>query len=362
MGDWDFILAPATVTVRFRVDEVAMLTHSLRLLNIIPRMSGLGAWVTETAASMSADRLALNNIVCDVLEGVSMTSDAQTFPDLIAAVREADPDQFPSYLMGWMTEREDYAGDDVVLADDTAFVTYARSAMAEKIARGYEFDEAVWRDRYYYITHPHEARTAAVEHVTYMWAHYLRAEWRHVKPTLEEAKAVFSEMDYSNMNGFDIIEAVTGRNMRGHDKFTQRVKNAERFTFIPSAHIGPYIAWNPNPEQRELLLFFGARPPKNATVKSTELNRSELLVRLNALADETRLKILELLTQHHELCAQDFINMLELSQSSASRHLRQLTASGYVSERRRDVAKCYSLNEERIDDTICALKDFLRKS
>jgi DNA-binding transcriptional ArsR family regulator len=50
-----------------------------------------------------------------------------------------------------------------------------------------------------------------------------------------------------------------------------------------------------------------------------------------------------------------------LSQSSASRHLRQLTASGFLSERRRDVAKCYSLNKERIDDTMHALKDFLRK-
>ena len=66
-------------------------------------------------------------------------------------------------------------------------------------------------------------------------------------------------------------------------------------------------------------------------MKSTALSRSELLVRLNALADETRLKIIELLTQNEEMCAQDFITMLDLSQSSASRHLRQLTHGGRAS-------------------------------
>jgi hypothetical protein len=52
--------------------------------------------------------------------------------------------------------------------------------------------------------------------------------------------------------------------------------------------------------------------------------------------------------------------MLELSQSAASRHLRQLTATGYLVERRSQVAKCYSLNPARVDDTLRALKRFLR--
>jgi ArsR family transcriptional regulator, arsenate/arsenite/antimonite-responsive transcriptional repressor len=95
-------------------------------------------------------------------------------------------------------------------------------------------------------------------------------------------------------------------------------------------------------------------------VTSPALSRSELLVRLSALADDTRLQILELLTQHDELCAQDVIEMLDLSQSAASRHLRQLTATGYLLERRREVAKCYSLNPQRVDDTLRALKRFLR--
>ena len=53
---------------------------------------------------------------------------------------------------------------------------------------------------------------------------------------------------------------------------------------------------------------------------------------------------------------------LDLNQSAASRHLRQLSAAGYITERRRDVAKCYSLNRERINDTFRALDRFLTRS
>jgi ArsR family transcriptional regulator len=68
---------------------------------------------------------------------------------------------------------------------------------------------------------------------------------------------------------------------------------------------------------------------------------------MNALADDTRLRILEILTKHDELCAQDIIEELGLSQSSVSRHLSQLSATGFLVERRRDVNKCYSLNVDR---------------
>jgi len=98
-----------------------------------------------------------------------------------------------------------------------------------------------------------------------------------------------------------------------------------------------------------------------ALMRRAHVRRVEVVGPLSALADDTRLRILELLTKHDELCAQDVIEMLDLSQSAASRHLRQLTATGYLIERRREVAKCYSLNPQRVDDTLHALKRFLRK-
>jgi DNA-binding transcriptional ArsR family regulator len=52
------------------------------------------------------------------------------------------------------------------------------------------------------------------------------------------------------------------------------------------------------------------------------------------------------------------MEQLNLSQSAASRHLKQLSATGYLSERRCAGAKCYRLNPERIEATLRATAAF----
>ena len=52
---------------------------------------------------------------------------------------------------------------------------------------------------------------------------------------------------------------------------------------------------------------------------------------------------------------------LDLTQSATSRHLRQLSATGYVTERRREIAKCYTLSRERVRETFDALDRFLSR-
>ncbi len=55
---------------------------------------------------------------------------------------------------------------------------------------------------------------------------------------------------------------------------------------------------------------------------------------LKATADETRLRILYLLSAHGELCVCDIHETLGISQSRASRHLRTLREAGLVDDRR----------------------------
>ena len=53
-----------------------------------------------------------------------------------------------------------------------------------------------------------------------------------------------------------------------------------------------------------------------------------------SLADETRLKMLWLLMNREELCVCDIIDVLRITQSKASRHLRYLYHLGWVTDRR----------------------------
>jgi ArsR family transcriptional regulator len=68
-------------------------------------------------------------------------------------------------------------------------------------------------------------------------------------------------------------------------------------------------------------------------------NSAELF---KALADETRLRILNLLVRG-ELCVCDIMAVLDIGQSKASRHLAYLRNVGLVDDRRKGVWMYYSL-------------------
>ncbi len=61
------------------------------------------------------------------------------------------------------------------------------------------------------------------------------------------------------------------------------------------------------------------------------------------LADEARLKMLWLLFNHRELCVCDFMEVLGITQSKASRHLRILYRAGLVTDRRDGLWVYYAL-------------------
>ena len=63
-----------------------------------------------------------------------------------------------------------------------------------------------------------------------------------------------------------------------------------------------------------------------------------------AFADETRLRILSLLTRG-ELCVCDIVDALKIPQPKASRHLAYLRGAGLVRVRREGLWKHYSLVE-----------------
>ena len=76
------------------------------------------------------------------------------------------------------------------------------------------------------------------------------------------------------------------------------------------------------------------------------------------LADEARLNMLWLLLNHRELCVCDFMAVLEVTQSKASRHLRILHNAGLVTDRRAGLWIYYSL-QPAADDFVRAFLETL---
>lgn len=67
---------------------------------------------------------------------------------------------------------------------------------------------------------------------------------------------------------------------------------------------------------------------------------------VKSLEDETRLRIMALLLDAEELCVCDFMAVLQLPQSTVSRHLSHLKNAGWLSDRRAGVWIHYSLAKD----------------
>ncbi len=64
-----------------------------------------------------------------------------------------------------------------------------------------------------------------------------------------------------------------------------------------------------------------------------------------ALSDETRIHILALLLANKELCVCDFMNLLNITQSKASRHLRYMHHAGLLVDRREGIWIHYRISK-----------------
>ncbi len=365
MSDQEFILAPPTVKVNFALEPVLNQLNTLSLLNQAEDLSGFGQWVSNTLEAMSEERRHNNHMVLGVLLDWDDFIAQPDFEAGIEMVRQTDGEKMWGTILGHLEEKS--AGMDVHFDDDHEArvrddVDYYLDILKATVGKHYEqkgktLNLALYKEVHRLFKDPQQMVDLTVEHLTHMWEHYLKGDWEQSLPLLTESMMAFRQMDFRGQTAIDTIRMVTGRDLSG---YWTGLDNANNITFVPSAHIGPYVVFHGGHNKKaHNVLLFGARVPEGIS-RSQALGRAELLVRLNALADDTRLKILELMTQHDEVCAQDIITWLDLSQSSASRHLRQLTATGYINERRREVAKCYTLNRDRVDDTLFALKRFLK--
>ncbi len=195
-----------------------------------------------------------------------------------------------------------------------------------------------------------------ITHLRHMWNRYLVDEWTRVMPMLLDAVKAFRQIDFSEMSLLETAQFVTGQQLT-EGRWERLLEQSEQIIFVPSAHVGPYLGRFMDGKTAGVI--FGARLPEGVYIDAPDLSRAEILVRLGALADDTRLRILKLASDEGEKRSQDIMRQLNLSQSAASRHLKQLSATGYLTERRCEGAKCYEFNNDRIENTLNALLAFL---
>ncbi|WP_420643320.1 ArsR/SmtB family transcription factor [Candidatus Leptofilum sp.] len=355
----DIVRKPQQATIMVALEPVYHLLNSLMLLNKSEYLSGYGEWVTQTAVSLSPQQLHLNKLVLLGLHYAIVPnrswSSFEAYVDNLAA---HDPVALRNKILDAYESLSCKPGTPIVeraqvLSSAEAYLDYLYGRFPDE-----KIDEAIEREAYALMVDPPTMQQTIVNHLREMWQIILKPEWQRIQPMLQTSVTAFAHVDFSGMTPLEAARTVVGQDLPEHWEIMLGNEKVTQVVFVPSAHIGPYLGtFKPN---GAVWLIFGARLPEGTDVTSPDLSRSELLVRLNALADDTRLRILQIISEEGEQCSQDIINRLSLSQSAASRHLKQLSATGYLTERRRDGAKCYSLNPDRIEGILQALSYILK--
>jgi DNA-binding transcriptional ArsR family regulator len=165
------------------------------------------------------------------------------------------------------------------------------------------------------------------------WEQAYRDAWTETLGLMERSVA-FHRRQHYRLRFPDLFVAVTGR-LLPRD---QAGLAPERVRFVPSCYLGPYFTFLGR--GRRLVVFYNCRA---TPVEGQARGEPGLFPVLKALADETRLQIVEML-RGREMYAQQIVDRLEISQAAVSRHLKLLVRAEVLSVRREGCAKFYTIN------------------
>jgi hypothetical protein len=353
------IVQPQQQSVSVSLEPVHNALYSLTLLVRVGQISGLGEWVKNTYEALAPEERSTHRLV---IEGFHFAlfprNNWPSFEAYLDRLESVDPNVLYDRMLDAFVEMP-YLGDGIdqfqsagqALRSADDYVDFLIGRFGEEF-----IDAELERQAYTYVIDPAAMQTLIVSHLRMMWERFLAVEWRQVQPLLTEAVAAFTVNELDEMAFTEAFHFVTGQQLTDM-KWSIREEDFSRMVFVPSAHSGPYLG--KFHRGREFFVFFGARLPEGSTFHAPNLSRNELVVRLNALADDTRLRILRYVADNGEQRSQTIMSALDLTQSTASRQLTHLCATGYLSSRLCDGAKCYVLSEESLRDTMRAVLAYL---
>jgi DNA-binding transcriptional ArsR family regulator len=360
MADMTFIEPERKVRFRFSPEPAHNALCSFCLLG--ENREGMSEWVAETKAKMTPEQREKNRALCEAAAYLDNRS-WPSFPSWLDDLEKRDPRELvQSNLRKLLFKSRMYLGlhmelreAEELLRDRTAYISFCRDICSRADC---EFHEKECVQEHEELLDPAPKQKRMVSHFRMMWKTFLEEEWRRVEPTLMDSVAAFESLKMGGESLKEALPRIIDREAVP-ETWNPLLSHIREVVFIPSAHIGPYLLLIDGDEHTARIVG-RARIPAGATVRSAELSRSELLMRRSALGDESRLRILELISRAGESTTQDVMEKMHMSQSSASRHLSHLAATGYLMVRIAEGVKRFSLQSGRLDDTFQALKERLK--
>jgi len=345
------IAAKPPPQAHFVVSLPLSLMSAMSLVCVAPHFEGLSPWLSETRQRLAPPFLGEMALVLgfpgryqrfteQVYAALLSENPQLSYQEFVDRLRALPEDTFVGMahraIAGGATPSLSLAEVPVLLADLSRLEGYLRQADLDV-----DLDAAVTLLRDLAQLKPRFI--AAVER---FWQEVYQAEWLATLLLMERSVTYHRRQRYRL--GFpDLFMAVTGRLLpQAHADLAP-----EEVRFVPSCYIGPYFAFMR--PAGVLTVFYNCR---TMPVGERPGEKPGVFPLLKALADETRLQIVDML-RGREMYAQQIVERLDISQAAVSRHLRLMVSAGVLRVRREGGAKFYSLDPAALNH----LADVLRE-
>lgn len=199
------------------------------------------------------------------------------------------------------------------------------------------------------VADPEELKHRTLRLIDRYWHECYQDEYERALPEMQRA------VRYAQSMAHPVVQLAFSE-LTGHrlpDDLWEHIGEVERVTYCPSIHLGSfvqYIFYAP-----ELILYFNPATvlgatnarPRPAREDTGDLDPDEALAGLKALADPTRIRIIEMLRER-EHYAQEIVSRLGISQSAVSRHLSTLDAARIIRVRPAQGMKYYAIDRANL--------------
>ena len=340
----DLIQEKPALQTEFLVSLAADMFSTMSLVHNPADIEGFDQWVYTTHSALTDDMLVdMTAILILGNKSGVYTRWVKELPRDAAAHRD-----FAAYI-GWLNSLPVSRYQDLISGFERMLDKHcatlpdiAADSVAEKVRACY--DEYLNDRQAERLLTLHgdavELKAQVISVITRFWEQFYREDFSRHLAMMDRSAAYHVQQGHTGELP-TVFVSVTGRRFPKEDTDFER---AERVIFVPSSHIGPYVMVSPcADDDTELMIHYNCRP--TGAVDSAEAPAiQDLFPPLKALADETRLQILALLSGR-ELYAQQIVEALDISQSAVSRHLKLMVTGGILDVRREESMKYYVISE-----------------
>ena len=314
-------LSPMPAKIQVALEPVRNALVSLSLLSdslLSDATRDSHPWVAQTHAQLSPDERERQRLIFG--------------PFANTLLIEPMPNSFPAYLDALAnrpaSEWLGHMPSDAIAALDEGLRSQAAALLAD----------------------PTTLKASVIDLLRLLWERHLAPEWKRESAKLAKLTEavqwrILGQAQWTNRSAHEVTQDWLRRDLPA--SVIAQIEGARQLIYVLSPHADLIVSRFGSPDTVWVFNRFD-----KPMMRGEPLKRAEVLGGLAALADDNRLRILELLAEHDELRAQDIVAQLTITQPNVSRHLKQLISAGFVTERRvGDANKWYRLNQPAIDQT-----------